>query len=305
MKTRYDKIVKVEDICTPHGAGSMQDIIDLAKMEKCMPAEEDKKKVMLFAIDMQIAFMEGIGTLPVPNSKEDVKNLTKWIYDNLTKITRIGASVDVHSVHQIFHPDWWINENGRHPKPYTIITYEDVVNGVWKPAVDDSMQSIEYLYKLEKMGKKQLCIWPYHALQGTYDTCFEYEFAKMMAFHSVVRQTSPFIIQKGQYPSSEMYGIFKPEVGNLTPMGMRLLDMIKKFDLTVFAGEAKSHCLLESLIQALEFFGTYKPEVTKKIVLLEDCTSCIPGYEKETNEKLANLKEKYGFKIVKSTEFKL
>jgi hypothetical protein len=53
--------------------------------------------------------------------------------------------------------------------------------------------------------------------------------------------------------------------------------------------------------QILEHFAG-KPEITRRITLLEDCASPIPGFEEVTAKALAGLQEKYGIRVAKSTE---
>jgi len=76
-------------------------------------------KTLLVIIDMQNDFMEGIGSLPVPGSIKDIKNLIEFINNN--KIDTIMCSLDTHEKMQIFHSCWWQDENGNNPEPFTII----------------------------------------------------------------------------------------------------------------------------------------------------------------------------------------
>lgn len=76
--------------------------------------------------------MEGVGSLGVPGSKGDVQRLTQWIYDNINKLSHVICSLDSHSISQIFHADWWMDTNGHPPTPFTIITYQNVIDGKWK-----------------------------------------------------------------------------------------------------------------------------------------------------------------------------
>ena len=72
-------------------------------------------------------------------------------------------------------------------------------------------------------------------------------------------------------------------------------------DKIIVAGEAKSHCVLESIKQILEHYET-RPEITQKIYILEDCMSSITGFEDITNKTFEDFKKKYKVNIVKSTD---
>ena len=69
----------------------------------------------------------------------------------------------------------------------------------------------------------------------------------------------------------------------------------------MIAGEAKSHCVLESIQQILEYYEN-RPEITRKIYILEDCMSPIPGFEDVTDSAFETFKRKYQVAIAKSTD---
>lgn len=304
MKTNYEQIVEVSQIGR-HGAPDMNAIFALAEQEQFPAAINDSPRRLLLCIDVQKDFMEG-GALGVPGSVGDVERLTRFIYNNMGGITRIMCSLDTHTPHQIFHPCWWVNTAGDHPAPYTVITYDDVVQNRWRPVIGDPTISLQYLKELEKVGagKKQLCIWPYHCINGTEGFTLENEFAKMVYFHSVARKSVNFMVNKGEDPYSEMYGIIKPEFDRKNWMNTAVLNAIEKFDEIYVAGEAASHCLMESVRQIAEHFAN-RPEVLQRITILEDCTSPITGYEAATKDAFDNFKRAYGIKFAKSTDIQI
>ena len=154
IKTHYAKIVNANEIASTGSRADYRKIISSAEHERLSPAADDKIKRLLLAIDIQNDFMEGIGSLAVPGSKGDVERLTKWIYSNLENLTQIVCSLDTHSTFQIFHPCWWVDENGSHPTPYTIISYNDALSGKWTPVYGEKEGtlkiSLEYLKELEE-----------------------------------------------------------------------------------------------------------------------------------------------------------
>ncbi len=301
MKTNYEQIVDVNQIGR-NGVPDMNAIFALAGQEKFSPAVNDAPRRLVLAIDVQKDFMEG-GALGVPGSVGDVERLTRFIYNNMSGITRIMCSLDTHTPHQIFHPCWWVNSAGDHPAPYTIITYDDVINDRWRPLFDDKGASRQYVKELEKVGagKKLLCIWPYHCINGTEGFSLENEFAKMVYFHSVARFAANRMINKGNDPYSEMYGIIKPEFSQKNWMNTAVLNAIEQYDEIYVAGEAASHCLLESVRQIAEHFAN-RPEILQRITILEDCTSSIPGYEAATKDAFDSFRSTYGIKFAKSTD---
>lgn len=301
MKTTYQEIIKVEHIATASSCENIPQIISLAQAEQIAPAQNDTKRVLLLAIDIQNDFMEDIGSLAVGGSRQDIARLTQWMYTNLTSLTQIMCSLDCHSIMQIFHADWWINSGQKHPAPFTIITYQDVVDGIWLPTNGELQTSLEYLKNLELNGQKQLCIWPYHCLEGTDGAKLESEFTKMVYFHAAARQTSPKLIYKGQNPYTEMYGIIKAEYDKLGYINQEIVDTIALYDEIYIAGQASSHCVLASTQQIVTYFGA-DADVNKRITILADCMSPIVGYEESTQEAFEILKAEYGIQIKNSTE---
>ncbi len=111
--------------------------IQWAKRQSIKPAASDNFKIGLIAIDVQNTFCipgfelfvaghSGIGAV------EDNKRFCEFIYHNLGVINHITATMDTHRAMQIFHPSFLVNNQGEHPAPYTLVTYEDVKQGKWK-----------------------------------------------------------------------------------------------------------------------------------------------------------------------------
>jgi nicotinamidase-related amidase len=125
----------------------------------------------------------------------------------------------------------------------------------------------------------------------------------MLYFHSAARRCAPMFIAKGQSPWTEMYGVIRAEYDPTGFVNTAILDAVEQSDEVYIAGEASSHCVLASIAQIAEHFADH-PDITRRLVLLDDCASPIPSFEEETNKAFAVLQEKYGIRIMKSTETK-
>lgn len=304
MKTPYNEIVNVGSIGSQSSNPiSLNDILQKANEEKLQQGSKNKEQVLFLGIDVQNDFMEN-GALGVPGAHGDVERMTKFIYNNLDKIAKIAVSIDTHTPHQIFHPCWWVDESGNNPAPGTTITLADLDSGKYR-AVISPKASREYVEHLEKDGKKTLMVWAYHCLQGTTGAALENQFANMVYFHSVAKKEPTIRLVKGQDPLSEMYGIIKPEYDRKGYVNLEFLNKMEEYDKIVIAGEAKSHCVMESIKQILEHYAS-RPEITQKIYILEDCMSCVvvPGVDFEgiTAQIFEDFKTKYHVNIVKSTD---
>ncbi len=108
-----------------------------AKRHTVPPAESDRMRICLVIVDCQNTFcIPGfelfVGGRSGVGAVDDNVRLCEFIYRNLGLISEIVPTMDTHTAVQIFHPIFWINETGEHPKPHTVISLEDVEKGVWK-----------------------------------------------------------------------------------------------------------------------------------------------------------------------------
>ncbi|HIP73339.1 MAG TPA: hypothetical protein EYH05_18315 [Anaerolineae bacterium] len=156
-----------------------------------------------------------------------------------------------------------------------MITYNDIKAGKWRPLVAP-VQSTNYVKKLEQEAKKRLTIWPYHVMIGSMGNALDPELFSAILWHSLARKTQPTWLTKGTVPLTEHYSIIQPEVAVPNhPMGGKnkhFLDTLASADAIVIAGEAESHCVLETVEDLVEEFSA-QPETLQKIFFLSDCTS--------------------------------
>lgn len=240
-------------------------------------AEEDKRRVVLLLVDVQIDFVHTDGALSVPGAVDDTRRTIEWIFNNVGQITSIAASLDSHLPIQIFFPTWWVDDSGKHPSPYTTIHSSDVRAGRWKPLYEQQW-SVEYVEKLESRSKKELMIWPYHTLIGTLGHNLTPSLYEAIAYHSAARQAQPTFLAKGMIPKTEHYSMIEPEVKvpnhPIGEINTQFLDMLARHDLIYIAGQAKSHCVLETTASIMRYFGR-QPEIISRLRVLKDCTSSV------------------------------
>lgn len=252
----------------------LQQIAESAATAVLPAAEHDSERIHLLIIDMQVDFCHGRGSLHVPGSAADIQRLIEFIYRHAERITQITCSLDSHLPHQIFHPGWWVDANGRHPAPYTLITYADIQAGTWQP-VREPEKSIAYVKQLEENARKTLTIWPYHVLIGSPGHGLDAELFSAVFWHSIARQTQPQWLIKGSIPLTEHYSIIQPEIPMpAEPLGDKntlLLNELATADKVIVAGEAETHCVLESVEDIVEEFGPRG--LLNRLYILRDCTS--------------------------------
>ena len=250
-------------------------------------ARADVERIAAFGIDCQVAFCTPGASLFVPGAVEDTVRTVEWLYRNLTRITTVVLSLDTHSVHQVFHPAAWVDSDGRHPEPFTVISTDDVRKRKWRPVLradgfaDFEAAALDYCDQLEKSGRYVLTIWPYHALLGGASHAVVPALMEAALFHAVARRAETVFEIKGRSAVTENYSVLSPEVRTLggRPVGefnARLFDLLVGHDRVYVFGQAKSHCVRATLLDLLEECRRRDPALLSRIHVLEDAMSPVP-----------------------------
>lgn len=239
------------------------------------PASQDRVRRLLLLVDMQVDFCHPNGALYVPGAEGDIRRVVEFLFRNAGAITRVACSLDAHYPCQIFHPAWWRDRDGRAPAPFTVISAEEVRRGRWKP-VRDAEWSVRYVETLEHQAKKQLVIWPYHTLIGSVGHALDPTLAQAVLWHALARGYQPVFWTKGSVPRTEHYSILRPEVpveeDSRGGLARGLVEELERFDQIIVAGEAETHCVLETLEDLVELWGG-SPEKLGRVFVLRDGTS--------------------------------
>ncbi len=301
-----------------------------AKQHSIQPASSDKNRICLLIIDAQNTFCLPefelfVGGRSGSGAVDDNLRLCEFIYRNLRAITTIAPTMDTHTAMQIFHPIFWINDAGEHPLPAaTLITLEDVQQGIWKvnPAVADSIAGgnysalqkhcLHYVHKLSDDGKYPLTIWPYHSMLGGIGHALVSAVEEAIFFHNMARDSQALFEIKGGNPLTENYSVLRPEVLDgpdgfaIAEKNAAFIDKLLDFDAVIIAGQAKSHCVAWTIDDLLTEIVARDSKLARKVYLLEDCTSAVvvPGVIDFTEQADAAFKRfaQAGMNVVKSTQ---
>lgn len=299
-----------------------------AMFHRIRPAAADTFKICLVAVDVQntfcipgydlyVAGRSGTGAM------DDNRRLCEFIYRNLDSITQICPTMDTHKVMQIFHSIYLTNDKGEHPSPFTLISVDDILKGVWKfnPALCFSLKIEEeygqkhllyYTKKLKEGGKYDLTVWPYHAMLGGIGHALVPSVEEAIFFHSIARYSQPDFHVKGDRPLTEHYSVLGPEVlkgpagEKIAEKSDRFFNKLFEFDAVVIAGQAKSHCVAWTIDDLLQDILSRDRRLVEKVYLLEDCTSpvVVPGIMDYTEQADAAFRKfsEAGMHVVRSTK---
>lgn len=263
------------------------------------------EKIQLLLIDAQVDFCNPTGALFVPGAKEDSERIAKMIVRSLDYLDDIRATLDSHQPVHIAHPICWVDAKGKHPAPFTKILEEDVVgkNPKWKafnPAWQDRQTA--YVKALKAGARYDLTIWPPHCLIGTQGHAITEEVG-----HALRNWQDKFamvdFVTKGSNPFTEHYSVVKADVIDpqdwTTSLNAGFIERLQTADKLLVAGQALSHCVANSVVDIATEFGEAH---IKKLVLLEDASSSVPGFESQAQAFITSMKAK-GMQIAKTTDF--
>jgi len=252
-------------------------------------------KVDLFIVDPQNDFMgnddgsplqesiQGGGvrtaSLPVKGAVSDMRRLAALIDRVGSKLNDIHVTLDSHQVVDVAHPGMWMDGNGKPPSPFTLITPDDIRNGIWKPRNPGHYQRLlDYTLKLQQSRNQYpLIIWPEHCEIGSWGHGIESTLNDALARWARKEIANIDFIVKGTNPFTEHYGGLEAEVPDpndpSTQLRVEVLRMMQEVDIIYVAGEASSHCVRATVLQLADNIGA---EHVKKFQLITDCMSPVP-----------------------------
>ena len=244
--------------------------------------------------------------LPVPGSWEDALRLAAFINKFEMNISKIVVTLDTHQRYDIAHPLYWKDKNGNAPAPHTPISNQDIKDGLWAPTNPALMQHVlDYTEALEAESKYALYIWPPHCLVGEPGHNIIHPVMQAIAQWEEKRFARYMPLSKGHNPHTEHYGGCEAEFpmpnDPTTRLNKTFVNNIESNDLILITGQALSHCVASTVRQIADNFSD---ENIKKLVLLVDTTSSVPGFEQQGLDFIDEMVAR-GMRIAKTTDFKL
>jgi nicotinamidase-related amidase len=236
--------------------------------------------------------------------KKDCDRLAAMITRLGKRIDDIHVTLDSHHIMDIAHPGFWRDSDGNKPAPFTIITVDDVSNGKFRPFSPAlNARVLDYVKSLKDNDRYDLCIWPEHCLIGS--TGYSVYPSVYGAISEWERENSGMVnyVTKGSNIFTEHYSAIQADVPDAadpgTMLNTGLIDTLSNAGVIAVGGQASSHCVANTLRDIVKNFGA---DNAKKIVLLEDCMSAVPGFEQLETEFFTEMKN-MGVTITTSTEF--
>jgi nicotinamidase-related amidase len=263
------------------------------------------KRVELLIIDPQIDFCDPArGALYVPGAEHDMRRLAQMIVRLRDKIDDIHVTLDSHHLVHIAHPVFWKDSRGQNPPPFTKITRRDVEEGVWTTTQPGLYRrALDYVRQLEANSRYELTIWPPHCLIGSPGhAVFPELFDALQAWEK--RFAFVDYVTKGSNLMTEHYSAVQADVPDpsdpSTQINTRLIQTLQNADIIAVAGEARTHCLANTVRDIVSNFAD--DSLVSKLILLTDASSDIPGFEPHAESFLSEMAER-GMQLSTTTEF--
>jgi len=262
------------------------------------------KKVHLLTIDPQNDFCDPNGALFVPGANDDVVRLADLINRCSGKLTQVHVTLDSHRTIDIAHPIFWVDSNGNHPAPFTIISEDDVVNGTWNSTNPAWKQiAVDYVKALSTNGRYPLCVWPPHCRIGTWGHSIAKPVSDALLKWEKERFRVVDFVTKGSNVLTEHYSAVQADVPDpadpTTMLNTGLLKILADADQILISGQALSHCVANTITDIANNFGE---ENIKKFVLLEDTCSNVPTFE-NLGEAFVRDMSARGMTVVRSADY--
>ncbi len=221
--------------------------------------------------------------LPVPHSWEDAQRLARFIHNQQTSINNIVVTLDSHHEYDIAHSIYWQNKLGQHPAPFTLISYQDIVDGLWQPTDLEQLNHVlEYTQSLEQTGKYSLIIWPTHCVIDSVGHTVVAPIQTAIENWEKQKNISRHTISKGENPHTEHYGGCEAEYplhdDIKTQSDPQLTALVVQSDRVFISGQALSHCVASTVEQMIDKLPR---DDIRKLILLIDTTSPVAGFEKQ------------------------
>jgi len=200
---------------------------------------------------------------------------------------------------------FWKDARGRHPAPFTKITLEEVERGDWTTALPGMFRrGLAYVKALRDNSRYDLVVWPPHCLIGSAGHAVYPPLFRALCDWERERFAVVDYVTKGSNVFTEHYSAVQADVPDpsdpSTQINTEVIRTLEDADVVAIAGEALTHCVANTVRDVADNFGD--DGFVRKLVLLTDATSGIPGFEPQAETFLRELTAR-GMRTSTTAEF--
>ena len=252
--------------------------------------------ISVFLIDQQQGFAQKGEPLYVEGAENDEIKLISFLKSHTEFISNYFTSRDYHPKLHIGDSEYWLTDDGINPDVFTEISPDDYFSRKYIPLNTENLPWCNYYFGELKNKNKTHTIWPPHCKENTESSDYSKKLKSFFNTNNInVKEKL-----KGT-GKSEQYSAFLAEVidpsDDSTRFDYKLFNSLIANDLIFFSGQAKSHCVrqtVEDFLQHYTKLNNYKPIV----VILEDTMSNVPGFESIGDKFLKDINEIDGVEVI-------
>lgn len=290
-----------------------------------------KKNTHLFIVDPQNSFCEVVnvrdqgtvhsgelciaqrntdGTI-VPIAWNDMIVLGDFIKNDVENdISGITISLDTHPYIHVSHPSWFKRiDNGLPPEPFTTlhIVKDKIVDAAGVEYTTTNPNTYNWTKKAIDFYGVHV-IWPPHCLQGTPGNNVVAPLQDALIQWTQKTGLEVQYVIKGLSPMVEQFSAIKAKLvdpnDRTTELNLPLLNRLSVCDEILFSGEALSHCVNNTITDIANVEGWFNGrELIRKVTLLRDTTSNVPGFEKMGEDFLQEM-QGMGMRVTTTKEYR-
>lgn len=249
-----------------------------------------RDNVHLLIIDPQNDFCDIPGAaLPVTGASADLQRVAELVDRHGERLAGITVTLDSHHSYDIAHGSYWRDADGKQPL-HTPITRADVEAGRWQ-TVDPAKRA----HALDYLADVGLYVWPDHCLVGSWGHNIYAPLHQALQRWERLQHRTVTPLFKGLNPDTEHFSAFEADRPEATDPdtqfdARRVADLVEAGRVLV-AGEALSHCVASSVRSLMRHLGA---DFTRKLVLLDDAASPVPGFEALGEDFVAEFRQQGG-----------
>lgn len=233
--------------------------------------------------------------LAVPGAHANMVTLSRFVRAHGMHVDEVAVTLDSHHFVGIERPTFWKTAEGGEVAPFTTIKLADVQAGRFLPRDAEQLPAVlAYLEQLQLRARYDLTVWPVHCVIGTWGHQVHPFVLKALGEWERAKQKASYMVFKGTNPMTEHYSavaaeVTVPEDLESTYRNHKLIKWAADAHVLLVAGEAGSHCVKATLDDLLSM--AFLRAKGTEVIVLEDCISPVPGFEKNYDDWLARLAE--------------
>ncbi len=233
-------------------------------------------------------------SLPVAGAHEDMLRVARLIERAGAGLSEIFITLDSHQHLDIAHPTFWQTATGEPVAPFTQIAAADVQSGRYVPRLAGARErALAYLEQLEARGRYRHMVWPVHCEIGSWGHNVHAALRAAYNRWEELTLNSVHKVSKGENPWTEHYSAIQAEVPDpndpSTQLNAAFVAQLRRAGRLYITGEAGSHCVKATTEHLVDQLSDAE---RRRLVLVSDCMSPVPGFEAEQAGFLRAMQER-------------